>query len=131
MLTHVKVLGVLYVALGALGVLSAIVLMVVLGSAARIVGATAEPGDAAVAVPILSIVGTTLVAFSLLLSIPGIVAGWGLLRLRPWARVLGIVLSILNLIAFPFGTILGAYGLWVLLTGETERLFTTPPPASL
>jgi hypothetical protein len=32
-------------------------------------------------------------------------------------------MSILLIIHFPLGTIVGVYGLWVLLTGETERLF--------
>ena len=28
----------------------------------------------------------------------------------------------------PFGTIVGAYGLWVLFSKDTERLFTTGVP---
>jgi hypothetical protein len=59
----------------------------------------------------------------LLTSIPGLVAGWGLLKFRPWARILGIVVSILGLLVIPIGTIIGIYGLWVLLNKDTERLF--------
>ena len=29
----------------------------------------------------------------------------------------------MSLIMIPFGTVLGAYGLWVLFSKETERLF--------
>jgi hypothetical protein len=58
-----------------------------------------------------------------LLSLPGLIAGVGLLNLRPWARTLAIVLSALNLLHVPFGTALGIYGLWVLLQEETERIF--------
>ena len=32
---------------------------------------------------------------------------YGLLKYRPWARVVGIVLSAINLINVPFGTVLG------------------------
>ena len=42
---------------------------------------------------------------------------------------MGIVLSVLNVIVFPIGTVAGIYGLWVLLSKETEPLFrgaTTP-----
>jgi len=66
------------------------------------------------------------------LSLPGIVTGIGLLRLRPWARILGIVLSALSLLMVPFGSLLGIYGLWVLLSKDTERLFnaqSAPPTA--
>ncbi len=53
----------------------------------------------------------------------GIVAGWGLLTLRPWARILTIVLAILGLFSFPFGTILSVYTLWVLFSNEGAALF--------
>lgn len=127
--THVKVLGVLYIALSALGLLGALFLIVGMGTAAGIVGAAADSGDAAVAIPIIGIAGTALVGFLLLLSLPGLITGFGLLKFQPWARILGLVLSALNLINIPFGTVLGVYGLWVLLNKDTERLFSGPTAA--
>ena len=123
MATHVKVVAVLYLVLSGLGVLAAVMLMMVVGGAATIVGANAAAEEAAVALPIIGIGGTALVIFLLALSLPGLIAGWGLLSYRPWARILTIVLSAINLINVPFGTVLGVYGLFVLLNGETERLF--------
>jgi hypothetical protein len=73
--------------------------------------------------------GTALILFVLVRSVPGILVGIGLLKYRPWARIVGIVLSILDLIWLPIGTIVGIYGLWVLFSAETERLFNGPPPA--
>jgi len=35
-----------------------------------------------------------------------------------------MVISILSLMMIPFGTIVGVYGLWVLFSKDTERLFT-------
>jgi hypothetical protein len=64
------------------------------------------------------------VTFLVVLSLPGIIIGVGLLRLRPWARIAGIVVSMLSLIMIPFGTLLGAYGLWVLFSKDTEQLFS-------
>ena len=125
MQTHVKVLAVLFIALSALGVLAAIFLMAAFGIAGGIVGATGDP-DAAVALPIIGLTGTALVIFMLAISLPGLITGWGLLKLRPWARIVAIVLCAINLINIPFGTIMGAYGLWVLLNSETERLFAAP-----
>jgi hypothetical protein len=126
--THVKVLGALNIAFGAFGLFGALVLIVVFGGTAGLVGASGEP-DAAVAVPIIGIAGMAVVAFIALLSLPGIVVGVGLLKLRPWARIGGIVLSLLSLMMIPFGTILGAYGLWVLFSKDTELLFATQTTA--
>lgn len=126
MQTHVKVLAVLFIVFSALGVISAIGLLAVFGGAAGIVGSAAEAEDAAIALPIIGMTGGLLTVFLLLVSVPGLVTGFGLLSFKPWARILGIVLCAINLINIPFGTIFGAYGLWVLLTKDTERLFGGP-----
>jgi hypothetical protein len=122
--THVKVLAVLYIAFSALFLLGALVLILALGGASAIVGTTAPPEDAAIALPILGITGAAISMFLVAMALPGLIVGVGMLKLANWARVLGIVLSALHLINIPLGTILGAYGLWVLLHSETERLFS-------
>lgn len=122
--THVKILGALYLAFSALSLLAALFILLAAGGAAGIVGTAADPGDAAVAIPIIGLAGSAVALVLLVLALPGLAAGWGLLSYKPWARVLGIVLSALNLLNFPIGTVLGIYGLWVLLNKDTERLFT-------
>jgi hypothetical protein len=129
MTTHVKVLAALFIAFSALGLLLAVVIIVGVGGAAGIVGASADAGDAAVAIPIMGMAGTIAVVFLLVICLPGLITGIGLLSFKPWARIVGIVLSAINLINIPLGTILGGYGLWVLLSKDTERLFT-PAPAT-
>jgi hypothetical protein len=123
--THVKVLGVLQIALGSLSLLAAGVITIVLMGGLGAMGFSGDP-DAQRALPLVGLVGTAIVTFLVVLSLPGILTGIGLLRLRPWARIAGIVLSILHLMMIPFGTIVGVYGLWVLFSKETERLFDAP-----
>ena len=121
--THVKVLGALNIAFGAFGLFGALVLVFVFGGAAGAVGASGDP-DAAVALPVIGITGMALVTFLVIVSLPSVIVGIGLINFRPWARIAGIVLCILSLILIPFGTLLGAYGLWVLFSKDTERLFS-------
>jgi hypothetical protein len=122
--THVKVVGALNVVLGAFGLLIAAATMLIFGGATWLVGAAGGP-DAATAIPILGLTGAALSTFLLVLSLPALVIGVGLLQRRAWARVAGIVISLLNLFNFPFGTLIGVYGLWVLFAKDTERVFTT------
>jgi uncharacterized membrane protein len=75
---------------------------------------------------VLGLTGLAFTAWLLLLSIPAIVCGWGLLKMRRWARLLGIVLSVLTVFQFPLGTIVGVYALWVLFQRDTEALFANP-----
>lgn len=128
MQTHVRVLGVLFITLSALGLCVAIFFLFFMGAAALSVHAGADPHDAAVALPIMGVVGTALFVFILLLSLPGIIVGIGLLKFMPWARIAGIVLCAINLISIPFGTLVGIYGLWVLFNTETEALFVSAGP---
>jgi hypothetical protein len=123
--THVKVLAYLSIIFGVLGTMVGLGLMALL-SVIGVAGAASDP-DAWVAIPILGFTGAALGAFILILSLPGIIAGIGLLKFRPWARILTIVLSALNLMNFPIGTIIGIYGLWVMLSDEGSRLFARPP----
>ena len=124
--THVKVLGVLYIAISTLGLMLALFMGLIFGTASGVVGMNADSRDAAIALPIIGLAGTMLVVFLVALALPGLVAGVGLLQLRPWGRILGIVVAILHLIHIPFGTLVGIYGLWVLLNKDTERLFSGP-----
>lgn len=120
--THAKVLGILNIVFGVMGLCGALVLMVVFGGVAGLLGAEGDP-DAAVVVPIIGLTGIALVLFMLTMSLPAVIIGYGLYRLRSWSRLAGIVLSIVSLIMFPFGTVLGIYGLWVLFSKSGQRLF--------
>jgi hypothetical protein len=127
MQSHVKILGILHIVFGALGILIGLGMFALFGGIAGIVGMNGSADDVAVAVPILGGIGGLILVFSMIVSIPGIIAGVGLLSYRPWARILGIIISILDLIQFPFGTIIGFYGIWVLFSNQTVALFEQPP----
>jgi hypothetical protein len=121
MQTHVKVVAVLYIVMGALNLLAAMLFGLGLGIAGVAVGMSNDP-DAASALPIIGLAGGALVAFLLVLSIPPIIVGFGLMRHREWARIAGIVIAALLVFHVPIGTAVGVYGLWTLLNSETARL---------
>lgn len=123
MATHVRILGILHIVFGVMGLLFALVLLLIFGGIAGVVRMSDQGPDAQVAVPILAAIGTFVFFVLLILSLPGIIAGIGLLQFRPWARILTIVLSALELMSVPFGTAIGIYGLWVPLSNEGEDLF--------
>ncbi len=128
MAQHVKILGILHIIYAGLVVLAGIVVLVVMGGIAGIISTTDTSPDSQVAPPILGLIGIGVFVLLLILSLPGIIGGFGLLQFKSWARILVIVLSVFELISIPFGTALGIYGLWVLLNRDAERLFETRPP---
>jgi len=123
MATHVRVLAALLIVFGALGLLAGLIVLLVFGGLAALVGMTDSSDGRLVAIPILGGIGGIVFLITLIVSLPDLIAGIGLLRYRPWARVLSIILCAISLLHVPFGTALGVYGLWVLLSPEGERVF--------
>ena len=117
---HVRLVGILWLALSAFNVLAGLVLLIV---ATELVPHLQQSGQAGPEFPgeflttLLGIIGLAVLAK----AVAGFAAGYGLLRREPWARMLTIVLSFLALFNFPLGTALGIYSLWVLLPSESAR----------
>jgi hypothetical protein len=82
------------------------------------------------AIPILGFVGTIAFIFMLGFGLPGILGGIGLLKRREWARILVIAASCIGLLAFPIGTVLSVYTLWVLFNEEAIKLFNSASSSS-
>ena len=71
-----------------------------------------------------SIVTLVWIVVMTVLAIPHLVAGLGLMYLKPWARPFGMVLSTFSLLNVPLGTAVGLYGLWVLMSPEADEIFS-------
>lgn len=116
MRTHIKVVAIINIILGALGVLGG--LFAVLGGtfgslfSGQLIGAI-------VGVATSLIVGIVMLALSAL----RVAAGFGLMNGQQWARYSIILCAVLGLMQFPIGTIFGVYTLWVLLSPEGKREF--------
>ena len=118
---HVTILGWLYI-------VSNVVLLLVGGFILLLLTTIGAVSGDAEATAILSIVGFGVGALLAMLSIPGLAAGAGLLAHKAWARILAIVVAILNLINFPIGTLIGAYALYVLLQDAAADYFSASRP---
>ena len=124
---HADFLALLYLGWGAIFALVGLAGLALMAGAiaiARSHGPVAAPSDLAA--------GVTAFTFGLI-SILALL--WGLLHLwlgaslrryRPWARLASLGLAVINVVLFPFGTALGAYACWVLLTDEGRMLFEEP-----
>ncbi|MBX5493967.1 MAG: hypothetical protein IRZ15_01405 [Bryobacteraceae bacterium] len=121
MANHVKVLAYLHIAFGAILIFFGLLALLLFGGLAGIAGRS----DDIFVVPVLRGLGGVVFVVMLLLGLPEIIAAWGLLNFRPWARVLTIILSAIHLMNVPLGTALGVYGLWVLLSRDGQQLFET------
>jgi len=60
----------------------------------------------------------------LVIALPSLIAGWGLLNNRSWAMTLALIVGCLRLFSFPIGTAIGIYTIWVYV--EDSRLKQNP-----
>lgn len=116
---QVKLLGIFNIAFGGLGLIVAIATVIVAGGFGAV--QTAFGDDTA------GLAALFLVVFQMIVSIPCIIGGFGVLQYHNWARMLLTIVSALNILNIPIGTMLGAFGLSVLMSEETEPLFFSPP----
>lgn len=63
------------------------------------------------------------------LALPAIASAVGLLQRKSWAKVLTLVVAVLNLLNIPVGTIFGIYAIWVMTRPETDRALGRTPKA--
>jgi hypothetical protein len=120
--THVKVIAVLFLIFGALSLIGVFFASLVFSVLAGLAGASGEEG-APIGAAVLGLTGVAMSAVFLAFAIPAFAAGYGLLKVRSWGRILAIILAAIALTKIPFGTIFGIYALVIMFNKETERLF--------
>ncbi len=113
---HYYFLGILYLVFGALGVIGGILAFMVIAGVGFFSGSIAASG-------ITAIIATVVLVITILTSLPGLIIGYGLIKRWCWVRIPTIIIGILNLPGFPFGTILGIYTLWLFLNDESNRYY--------
>lgn len=116
--THIKITGWLNIIFSIMTVLGALCLSAILAGSGLI------SGDQT-AINVLSIISSVAVGMAILFSVPEFIAGIGVLKYKPWARILMIILGIFDLLAFPIilPALFGIYTLWVMFNPETQLLF--------
>jgi hypothetical protein len=116
-------IGLLYLGIGVLGLLAAAAILTFTLGPGLLGFFVGESWEALLS---LSIIGGAGALMAVLVSLPAVAGGIGLLRHRRWARYLVSILAIPMLFEFPIGTALGGYSLWALVfEDETTELFAS------
>ena len=117
---HLKLLGILQLLWGWIGLLLGVsTLMLAAGAAA--IGLTSSANSLSAGAT-----AATFAIFSAALLVGGLANAWAgaaIRKLQPEGRLATLGLAEPNLFVLPFGTALGVYAFWVLLHDETRKMF--------
>ena len=117
---HINVVAALQIGFSVFGIIIAILVYTVLS----VVGDFTGDPEANM---VLTVVANAVATFFVILSIPGIIGGIGLFKRQEWARILVLILSVLDLFNFPIGTAVGVYSIWALVQPEVVAEFGKTP----
>lgn len=113
---HINVVAALHIGFSILGIIIALLVTTIL----NLIGDFSDDKQAEM---VLSIVANGIAVFFTVLAIPGIIGGIGLMKRKEWARILVMIISVLDLFNFPLGTAIGAYSIWALVQPEVVAKF--------
>ena len=120
---HVDLVGVLFIIWGLLTALVGLsTLALGIGAVALIASGASSEGEQ-FAAGITAAAFTALALIAILWGVAHISVGVPLRRRRHWSRVAAMVLGSLDLVLLPYGTALGCYALWTLLSEEGKKVF--------
>ncbi len=113
-----KLLGILNIVWGLMGITGGVIggfillLPAILARAGYLDRVTGQ--EAHTVMTVLGIIAGVVIFVAMVVSLPSLIGGIGLLKGKDWARTAVLIVSFFNLLAFPLGTALGAYGIYML-----------------
>ncbi len=110
---HKRILGILFIISGAIEILLLIFVSTLLSALFPMIFDRADVDEQWVLVWIVPFIRTLATIIIILISIPSIVGGVGILKQKKWALTLVLILGCFKLFSFPVGTALGIYTIWV------------------
>jgi hypothetical protein len=120
---HLDFLGVLFIVWGLLTMLVGVSTLALGIGAASLITSGGHGDGAQVAAGLTAAVFTALAIIAIVWGAAHVVVGVPLRLRRARARILALMLGSVDLLLLPYGTALGVYALWVLLSESGKALF--------
>src|SRR5712692_2482884 len=126
MASHVDFVGVLFIIWGLLTALVGVSTLALGVGAIALITSPTHGGGRQVAAGLTAAAFTALAVIAMLWGAAHVIVGVPLRRHRPWSRLGALMLGSVDLLLLPYGTALGVYAIWVLLSENGKRLFENP-----
>ena len=119
--THQKILGAMLVAYSAMNIFAAVSVIISLGFVRIFI-------DEPELIGMITLFSQLISAIMLVVSIPALAAGIGMIREKEWSKALALIVGVVYLLFIPIGTVIGIYSIWLSsqqIYKEKEPLYAT------
>jgi len=114
---HNKALGICHLVYGGLSTLMMLAMFFIFG--AVFMSIPEGPPPAGVLAAILAF----MLLYSSIFTLPSFIAGYAMLKHRPWARTAGIVAAVLEAMSVPIGTAVAVYSFWFMFSDAGRAMY--------
>lgn len=121
--THVDFVGVLFIVWGLLTALIGLSTLALGVGAVAVIATTNQSGGGQMAASLTAGFFLAIAVIAIAWGTAHVVVGVALRQRKAWARMTAIVFGSVDLVLLPFGTALGIYALWTLLTEKGKAAF--------
>ena len=124
---HNKALGICHLAYG--GLITLLMLAMFFFMWAIISSIPTHPGspDANVPLALMPMLFIFMLFYSLIFTVPSLIAGYAMLKRKSWARTASIVAAVMETMSFPFGTAVAVYSFWFMFSDAGKMLYDKAP----
>ena len=111
---HKRILGILYVVFGSLHIAFVLLAVTIVGAIIPIHVHETE------VLMIINIVKYAIITITIVLALPAMLAGIGLLYKKDWALTLAFIIGIIGILGFPIWTFIGIYSIVVFIMAQNQ-----------
>lgn len=111
---HKHILGILYVVFSSLHLLFVFVGVVFLSELIPVVSSDQE------SIWVFNLVRSIVIVLTLVLTLPGLIAGIGLINKKDWGLLVAFIISIIALPLFPFWTFISIYTIVIFIMSQRK-----------
>lgn len=125
MVKHINIVGTLLMIWGAFQLLMAVLIGLLFSGGGGLLALAGMGGDEELILMggVYFFVGIAVAVLAAVFSLPSIIAGYGVMQRKGWARIVAMIVAAMAMMSFPMGTMLGIYTFMTLLDAEVADEF--------
>ncbi len=120
---HNKALGICHLAYGGLSTVLMLTMFIFMWIILGSIPESGGPADGRFPAAFMLMFFGFMMVYSLIFTLPSFIAGYAMLKHKPWARTASIVAAVFETMSVPIGTAVGVYSFWFMFSDAGKAFY--------